>query len=72
MKIKKSLFAPLFAIALFVGCLSFNSNEANAQSLAGPSLGGATHSCVTVQDTPTHKDVRCIGSGTACETVAIC
>ena len=71
MKIKKSFFAPLFAIALFMGCLSFNSSEATAQSLAA-SLSGATHSCVTVQDTPTHKDVRCIGSGTACETVAIC
>jgi hypothetical protein len=34
--------------------------------------GAKTHACVTVQDSPTHKTVDCIGDGTACATVSDC
>ena len=73
MKIIKKSIASLFAIAMVFGALSFNSNSVNAQSSNAPSLAGEdTHSCVTTQDTPTHKEVNCVGAGTACKTVAIC
>jgi hypothetical protein len=34
--------------------------------------GSKIHACVTVQDSPTHKSVDCIGDGTACADVSDC
>lgn len=56
------------ALAMSVGLVS--TLDVQAQTSGSGSAG--KYACVTVQDSPNHKDVSCIGQGTACSSVSEC
>jgi hypothetical protein len=59
--------AIMFATVL-AGGITLTSSPFDAKAM----YSGEKHACLTIQSSPTHKDVYCTGEGTVCTDVKEC